>query len=415
MKEEKKTTKKPVAKKTVQNNKPNKKTETVEMVKKSVEFSLVEVIFIVLITGIAVSIASGLIIYNNYDSFKYGIGTSKDDFTDFYDNYERIINNYVEEVDKKELIDAAIKGMYDYLGDDYSVYMSEDDTSDLEEQLQGEYTGVGIEIYTQLDKNNKGQVVVRRVFDNSPAQRAGIKSGDILTKIDDVEIDNADEFSSTIKRGEKDTYKITYIRDGKENSLTLTREKVFINSVSSETHGTVGYIKVETFSATTKSQIEKYLKGFDKNVKSIVIDLRDNTGGYLDTAYSVADLFVEKGKNIYQMKEREGKVTTYKALNGVYRKFDKIVVIINESSASASEILALALKESAGATLVGTKSFGKGTVQDTKVYQNGSMAKYTTAYWLSPNGNSINKEGIKPDIEVKDVEKQKDEAIKAAK
>ena len=115
------------------------------------------------------------------------------------------------------------------------------------------------------------------------------------------------------------------------------------------------------------------------------------------------------------MKEREGKVTTYKALNGVYRKFDKIVVIINESSASASEILALALKESAGATLVGTKSFGKGTVQDTKVYQNGSMAKYTTAYWLSPNGNSINKEGIKPDIEVKDVEKQKDEAIKAAK
>ena len=385
------------------------------MVKKSFEFSLVELIFIVLITGIAVSIASGLIIYNNYDSFKYGIGTSKDDFTDFYDNYERIINNYVEEVDKKELIDAAIKGMYDYLGDDYSVYMSEDDTSDLEEQLQGEYTGVGIEIYTQLDKNNKGQVVVRRVFDNSPAQRAVIKSGDILTKIDDVEIDNADEFSSTIKRGEKDTYKITYIRDGKENSLTLTREKVFINSVSSETHGTVGYIKVETFSATTKGQIEKYLKGFDKNVKSIVIDLRDNTGGYLDTAYSVADLFVEKGKNIYQMKEREGKVTTYKALNGVYRKFDKIVVIINESSASASEILALALKESAGATLVGTKSFGKGTVQDTKVYQNGSMAKYTTAYWLSPNGNSINKEGIKPDIEVKDVEKQKDEAIKAAK
>lgn len=188
-----------------------------------------------------------------------------------------------------------------------------------------------------------------------------------------------------------------------------------INSVHSEVYDKVGYIKVDTFSATTEAQIKEELDNFNKNVTSLVIDLRDNTGGFLDTAFDVSDLFVEKGKVIYQMKERNNKITSYEAKKGVYRSFNKIVVLINENSASASEILALALKESAGATIVGTKSYGKGTVQETGNLSSGSMVKYTKAYWLSPNGNSINKEGIVPDIQVNDVNKQKDEAIKAAK
>lgn len=401
-----------VVKKTARKKPENKETT---MIKKSVEFSLVEVIIIVIITGLAVSIASGLIVYNNYDKINFTPTTDKSEFDEFYKHYNKIINGYVEEVDKDKLIDAAIAGMYDYLGDDYSMYLNEEDTTDLEEQLHGEYTGIGIEITTLFDEDNKATIKINRVFKDSPAERAGLKAGDIITKVDGKEMLDANEVANTIKRGNKESYEVTYIRDGKESTLTLTRKKVFINSVTSETYGNVGYLKIDTFSATTKDQIKKELKKFNTNVNSIVIDLRDNTGGYLDTAYDVSNLFLPKGAVVYQLKNRQGKTTSFEADEGVFRKFNKIVVLINESSASASEILALALKESGNATIVGVTSYGKGTVQETDSLKSGSMIKYTTSYWLSPKGNSINKKGIKPDIEIKDVEKQKDEAIKAAK
>lgn len=415
---EKKETKKTVTRtprRTIK-KKPVKKEETIEIVKKSVEFSLIEVIIIVLITGVAVSVASGIIVYNNYDKLNYGTITYNDELDEFVDNYNKIINNYVKEVDKTELIEAAISGMYDYLGDEYSVYLNKEDTSDLNEQLIGEYTGVGIEIMTIIDEENNTQYVeIHRVFENSPAEEAGLKEGDIITKVDGVEMNAADQVANTIKNGNKESYEITYIRDGKENTLTLTRKRVLINSVSGETYDNVGYIKVETFSATTVSQMKKIIDGFDSSITSLVIDLRDNTGGYLDTAYDVSDLFLEKGKVVYQLKDRNNKITKYEAKSGVYRRFNKIVVLVNENSASASEILALALRESAGATIVGNRSYGKGTVQETGSLSSGSMIKYTISYWLSPNGNSINKIGIEPDLKVVDVERQLDEAIKAAK
>lgn len=404
--------KKPIKRRTV---KKEDKKEEITVIKKSVEFTLVEVIVIVLITGLVVSVASGLIVYNNYDKLNKAPISSKGDLDEVYEHYNKILEGYVEEVDKQALIDAAIGGMYNYLGDEYSTYLDEDDTNTLEERLHGEYTGIGVEIVTLYDENNKTSVKINRVFKDSPAEAAGLKEGDIITKVDGEVMQDADQVANTIKGGNKESYEITYIRDGKESTLTLTRKKVLINSVSSEVIDNVGYIKIETFSATTKDQVTKILNGFDKNVKSVVIDLRDNTGGYLDTAFDVSNLFLEKGKIVYQLKNREGKITPYKADEGVYRKFNKIVVIINESSASASEILALALKESANATIVGVNSYGKGTVQETDSLKSGSMIKFTTSYWLSPKGNSINKTGIKPDIKIEDVEKQKSEAIKAAK
>lgn len=414
-KEEKKIEKK-VEEKEVKKRRRAVKKEENDIIKKSVEFSLIEVIVIVLITGIAVSVASGILVYNNYDRLNNKIITASDsELSEFVDNYNKILNNYVEELNKTELIDAAISGMYNYIGDEYTVYMDSTNTSDFLEQLYGEYTGIGVEITNEIDSENNIKVRVNRVFKNSPAEKSGIIPNDIITKVDGVNVVDSSSLAETIKKGEKDTYQITYIRDGVENELTLTRERVLINSVSSETYDDVGYIKLDTFSATTKDQIKELLDGFDKNVKSLVIDVRDNTGGYLDTAYDVSDLFVEKGKVIYQMKERGDKITSYKATSGVYKRFNKIVVLINNSSASASEILALALKESADATIVGVTSYGKGTVQETSNLSSGAMVKYTKAYWLSPNGNSINKIGVKPDIEVEDPGLQLEEAIRAAR
>ena len=394
-----------------------RKESDIQVVDKTVNFSLLEVIIIILLTGVVVSVASGLIVYNNYEKInsKNKTVVKCGELNEVYQNYDYLLNNYVEKVEKKDLIEAAISGMYNYIGDEYTVYLNKEETQSLEEQLEGEYKGVGIEITTEVNEKGENVTKINRIFSNSPAERAGMKAGDIVTKIDNVDVIDASDLANKIKNGEKESYDITYIRDGKTNTLTLTREKVTIDSVSTEVHGNVGYIKIETFSNTTSIQVKKAIDSFEKDVKSVVIDLRNNTGGYLYSAYTIADLFLEKGKVIYQLKDRNGIIEKYKAENGVERKFNKIAVITNGGSASASEILALALKESANAKIVGTKSYGKGTVQDTKNLESGAMVKYTTAYWLSPNGNSINKTGIKPDIEVKDEEKQISEAIKAVK
>lgn len=413
MKEELKDKKKAVTRKKTTRKVNN--SNQVEMVKKTVEFNLLEVIVIILITGIVVSIASGLIVYNNYDKLSIKETAKNDELSEFVESYNHIINSYVEEVDKKELIESAIEGMYNHLGDGYSMYLDVDNTSDLEEQLNGEYTGVGIEIRTDIKEDGKTETVINRVFENTPAERAGLKAGDILLKIDDKDVVDASFIADTIKKGNKESYNITYRRNGKEKTVTLIRERVYINSVSTKVYNNVGYIKIETFSATTHEQVRKAINSFDKKVTSLVIDLRDNTGGYLSAAEDVSELFVEKGSVIYQLKDRNGKIIKYQAKGGVLRKFNKVAVIINETSASASEILTLALKENIDAKVVGVKSYGKGTVQDTEILSSGAMVKYTTSYWLSPKGNSINKEGIIPDIEETNADKQIDVAIKAVK
>lgn len=384
------------------------------IIKKTTDFNIVEVIVIIIITGIIVSVCSGLIVYKNYDKIYISASNEdKDDLNEFIESYDHIVNSYVKEVDKKKLIESAIAGMYSYLEDDYSVYMNKDVTDSLQEQLNGKYTGIGVEITLTEDK----EIIINQVFSNSPASDAGLKKGDILLKLDDVNLKDKEfkYMSNTIKNGKKDKYTITYKRNNKEYKTTLTRRDVTIESVKSEVHDNVGYIKIETFSATTSELVKKSLDGFGKNVNSLVIDVRDNTGGYLSAAYSTASLFLKKNSVVYQLKDKNSKITKYEAKNGVYRKFDKIAILINGYSASASEVLTLALKDNLNASVVGIKSFGKGTVQETEILSSGAMVKYTSSYWLGPKGESINEKGIKPDIEEKDTNKQLDRAIESVK
>lgn len=409
------------------NKEENNKVENIETEKvivkrnkgtinKTVEFNLLEVIIIILITGILVSVVSSLIVFNNYDKLTNNPQSSNptylnDDLKEFKDTYNHIINSYVEDVDKEGLIDAAIEGMYNYLGDEYSIYMDQETTTDLQEQLSGEYTGLGIEIATYITKDGYKNVI-NKVFENSAAEKAGLKEGDVLLKLDEHDLTKSDSafISSTVKYGTKEEFTITYSRDEKENTVTIKRGYVFINSVNSKEDNEIGIITIDTFSATIPDQVRDAVNGFSDKVTSVIIDLRDNTGGYLSSAYNTADLFIEKGKVVYQLKDKNNNISKYEAKTGILRRFDKIVVLINENSASASEILAIALKESANAIIVGETSYGKGTVQETEQLSSGSMVKYTSSYWLSPNGNSINKLGIKPDVEVKDSNKQLDKA-----
>lgn len=393
------------------------KSEESDVINKTVEFNLLEVVIIILITGIAVSITSGLIVYNNYDKLFVNSSnekTEKNDLSEFVEAYNQIINNYVEEVDKSTLIEYAIAGMYSYLEDEYSMYLDKEYTDTLEDQLNGEYTGIGIEI-TTYSNDEKSDTVITKVFSDTPAQKAGLLVGDKILQIDGRDIVDANDVANTIKNGNKEEYAITFDRNGEIETVNIIRKVVEIDTVFSETYDNVGYLKIESFSNVTTNQVEKLIDKFDKNVDSLVIDLRNNTGGYLLSAYNIADLFIEKDKVIYQLKNRDDKITEYTAQNDVHRKFNKIVIILNENSASASEVLTMALKENLNVTVVGMKSYGKGTVQDTKILESGSMIKYTSAYWLSPKGNSINKIGIEPDIKEIDINEQLNKAIEAAK
>lgn len=385
-----------------------------EFINKNVNFSLLEVIIIILVTGIVVSLSTGLIVYNNYDK----ISKSKSDDTsseikEFTESYNHIINSYIDEVDKSKLIDAAISGMYNFLNDEYSIYMDNDMTESLNEQLEGTYDGIGIE----MTMNNKGVIYVTQVFKNTPAEKSGLKPDDILVALDGESLEGKTtaEVASIIKKGTKSEFKLTYKRDNIEKTVTVNKKHIYINSVKSERFDNIGYINISTFSATTEEQVKKELDNFDKNISNLIIDLRNNTGGYLNAAYDVSELFLKKGKVIYQLKDRNNKITKFTAKSGEYRHFNNIIVIINGSTASASEILALALKESANAKIVGTKSYGKGTVQETSKLKSGSMVKYTTAYWLSPEGNSINKTGITPDYKIDGEKGQLKKAIEIAK
>lgn len=388
--------------------------EVEEDVKRNLEFNLVEVILIILVTSALVSIASGIVIFKNYDKLSSikpisEITTSNE----ILDNYNMIINNYVNEVDKDGLKDAAIKGMYDYLKDEYSIYIDKDINDSLQDQLSGKYSGIGIEITT----NDKKEIIVNRVFADSPAYKAGLKKGDILIKIDGKDLKDKDPsyVSDIIRKSDKNEFTLVYKREDKESSVKIKREVVTIEVIETKEYDNVGYIKLDTFSSVSSDQVKKGLDSFNNNVKSLIIDLRNNTGGYLNVAYDMIDLFLDKGQIAYQIKDKDGNITAHKASNDKYKKYDKIVVLINGSSASASEILTLALKENLNAIIVGTKSYGKGTVQETKQLSSGAMVKYTTSYWLSPKGNSINKIGIKPDYEVKGDEKQLNKALEVAK
>lgn len=377
---------------------------------KTVSFNLLEVIVIILITSLVVAVSTGVIVYQNYNEIDNSVSnnSNKDYLKELETAYNNILNSYVEKVDQKELTNAAIDGMYKYLGDPYTSYLDEDTTADLMDRLKGEYKGIGVEI-TKVDEG----ILVANVFEKSPAEQAGILMGDLIIKVNgESTLDKTVKEVSNIIKNSDDEIKITVQRSGIEKEISVKSRKVDITSVEKNKIDNVGYLKITTFSNTTYKQFREALESLEKEgINGLVIDLRDNGGGYLNPAVEIAEMFVEKGKNIYGL-ESKSNVEMYKDSTSESRNY-KVSIIINGGTASASEILTAALKESYNAITVGTTSYGKGTVQDTNELSTGGMVKYTTAYWLTPNGNKINEKGITPDINIESKEGE-DLELKAA-
>ena len=364
--------------------------------KKEFNFSIKAVIIIIIVTAITSSITSGLILYNNS---KILIGTSdlkKDTaLQEFLKVYYGLDDDYYKDIDKTEMVDAAISAMLNYLGEDYSTYMKQDETEDLANKLSGKYNGIGISI------TNGNEIV--KVYDDTPAKNAGLEEHDLIESINGTATEGLTqaEVANLIDKQNENT--IVVLRNNEELTFKIKAESINnpLPSTTYEENGkTIGYISISSFTNTVETEFKKALEELEtKNISGLIIDLRNDGGGYLKGASSIASLFLEKGKTIYSL-EGKDKTDTYKDETDEKRDY-KVGVLINAGSASASEVLASALKDSYGAILVGEVSYGKGRVQQTKSLEDGSMVKYTTAKWLRPNGDCIDGLGLQPDYEIK--------------
>lgn len=369
-------------------------------ISKTKQFRFSEIIVLLVITliiGVILGISIFKVIYE-----KDQTNSSKDaELTKFIENYKYITNNYYGELDKKELIDKAISGMLDSIGDPYTAYIDEESSNKFTTSLEGSFEGIGVEIVNDSDNN----IVIYSVLSESPAEKAGLEPLDIIKTIDGESLEGitTSEFVSKVKNSQNSLIKLTVLREDKTIEIDVKREKVTIKSVKSETFNKankkIGYIYISIFANNTYSQFKKELENLEQSgIDCLIIDVRGNTGGHLTAVENILSLFLDSNHIIYQTEDKTGVQKIYS--KGTTTKEYKIVVLTDGSSASASEILAATMKEEYGATLVGKKTYGKGTVQELKTLPDGEQYKFTTKKWLTPKGNWINEIGVEVDKEV---------------
>jgi carboxyl-terminal processing protease len=353
-------------------------------------------------------------IFSNVLSLTYDnkVILPKDEYNQLSDMYKKysknlaledfIKKNYLKNVDEETLANGELKGMLQSLNDPYSTYMTKDEFEDFTEHTKGIYGGIGV-IVTPGDDN---LITVVSPIDGTPGEKAGIKTGDKITKVNGKEF-NADTMDQAVKvmKGDPGTkVNITIVRKDKEGNnkemdITIVREEIRLQTVSSDIiEGNIGYINITSFDDLTYKDFKKEINGLmDKNIKGIILDLRNNPGGLLDVCVDIADEFLDKGIVVYTQ-TRDGQKEYLRSDND---KIDlPLVVLVNKGSASASEILAGAIKDRGRGTLVGTTTFGKGIVQRIKQLSDGSGFKLTVSQYFTPKGINIHGVGIKPNVEV---------------
>lgn len=319
------------------------------------------------------------------------------DLNKFVDAYQTILKNYPDKLDTSKLVESAIEGMMSSIGDKYTTYNDVDGATTFNETVSGTYEGIGCLVTT-----TENSIQIIEVFDDSPASKAGLKEKDIIKKIDgqDFSDKTSSDMANYIKESDKKEIKITIQRDSEEKEVKLKRQKLEVPTVTTKIYENndkkIGYIDISIFSSVTDKQFKEKLKELEKKeIDGLIIDVRDNNGGYLSVVTNIASSLLKKGDIIYKLEKSNKKVETKKDTTKEKRTYP-IAVLVNAGSASASEILASAIKESYKGFVVGTNTYGKGTVQQTMNLEDGSMIKYTIENWLTPNGNWINEVGVTP-------------------
>ncbi|WP_297689473.1 S41 family peptidase [uncultured Anaerococcus sp.] len=349
---------------------------------------------------------AGFMLGTNMDTGSGSSSRSNQLISDMASLKELLDRNFLFDVDEEKLYEGSLKGMFANLGDPYTAYYPKEEFAKLIENLDGRYKGIGI----SMSNSKEGLIKVIQVFDGSPAQEVGLKSGDFIKSIEGKEFagNQLEEAVALIrgKDGSKVNMKILRVSEdnpkGEEIDVEVERRDVKVDTVKSQTLNLkgikVGYLRLTAFDDVTWEDFkDQYAKLKNEGVQGLVLDLRNNPGGALDVCLNIADTFLDEGV-VVTTEDKDGNVVSEKS----DAEYDDIpmVALINENSASASEILAGALKDRGRAKIVGEKSFGKGVVQKIFPLDNGAGAKITISEYKTPNGEKINKVGVKPDIEV---------------
>ena len=315
----------------------------------------------------------------------------------------KIEQEYIGEINENDLIDGAIKGYVAGLGDEYTEYLPAKDMTSLTEDIEGEFVGIGVYITKDTENN---LILVYGTIPGSPAESAGLKTGDVITSVDGVECngDDYDTITNSIKGKEGTKVKLEILRDGKELSFEIERKTVEVKHVEyQKLDNNIGYINISSFEGDVSTQFEEAYKNLEnQGIESLIIDIRNNGGGIVSESLQIAEMMTEKGQTLLIESDKNGEEEVIKS------ELDKtitmpIVLLINEYSASASEILAGILKENVeNAILIGNTTYGKGVIQTVYPLTDGSGIKITTNEYFTPNHNTINKVGVEPDIKVDD-------------
>ena len=375
--------------------------------------NIYKVVMLVVLTATITFMLTTMVMYNKF-STSYGslgdkgttTGTTTTSYTDLVKTLETfkamIKQKYIGEVDEEQMIEGAIKGFVEGLGDPYTEYLPKEEMAEFTEETSGQYVGIGV--YLTNDKTTNTILVVG-IMNGSPALDAGMQAGDIIEKVNDVTYtgETMDDAIKVLKGEEGTSAKVTVLRDGKEIDLTVTRKKITVEHVSSKmVEDNIAYLQVDSFdSGVAESFKNKITDIKNQGAKGIIIDLRSNGGGIVDEATGIADLFLKKGETILITKSKIANEQLTVSKNDAIITDIPVVILVNEGTASASEILAGALKDKyPNTTIVGMQTYGKGVIQTLYSLSDGSGLKITTEEYYTPNHNKINKEGITPDVKV---------------
>lgn len=323
------------------------------------------------------------------------------DFGIFWKTWDTVTDKFDGDIDPQKLLYGAISGMVQATGDPYTEFFTPEEAKQFEDELAGTFSGIGAEIGIKNDK-----LTIIAPLPGTPAEKAGLKAGDYIKKINDEATTGMPVDTAVMKiRGQEGTeVKLLISRGDSEQEFKIKREKIDVKSVEYSIDNDILKITVSRFDDSTAKLIrEAEAAGIEKNVKGVVLDLRNNPGGLLDSSIDVASEFIEKGTIVTEKQQKRGKNRSYKA-SGNGKMTDKnkypLVVLVNKGSASASEIVAGAIHDNGRGQLIGEKTFGKGSVQEVEKLPDGSELKVTVAHWYTPKDINISKEGIAPDVAV---------------
>ena len=365
-----------------------------------------KVIMLIAITAIITFMITTIALYGTMggSNIKY-ISTETSSIGSKIAYYKKFIeDHYIYEIDDKKMLESAIKGYFEGLGDQYSEYISKDEMQEYMADTTGKYVGIGVYIANDT-KNN--QIVILSPMKGSPAEEAGLKAGDIITKVDGIEYTGKQlsEASAKLKAEEGTKVKVGILRNGESLEVEVERRTIKVNHIESKVlKNNIGYIEIASFDEGCYDEfVENYNKLKGQNIKSLILDLRNNGGGIVDEAIDMADMFTNKDETLLITTGKKGEKEEITKAKKEKQIDMPIVILTNEGTASASEILTAAIKENneETTTIVGTKTYGKGVIQSIFTLVDGSGIKLTTNEYLTPKRNSINKIGINPDYEVK--------------